>query len=232
MREYFPWKDEDNRYRAEVERRHIRLFDGEECLIDRRVQKVFVGRSPRNAFTRLSRTYGRNYTGISLLVRELDGTNTYIGSQGIFNFRGRVRGFISLVIHGAHLPFAFGESRGGLTRVWLIYSKITTLLTTETVLRCRAPWFVWTLQLIVPLPGNISWVSEFDRIKEFRVNGVADELIYGHDPGGDYDKLRATGLVEVVRHGVKSLSRREYVRLMKWYGRMVGLRRLRTRSLR
>lgn len=199
-----------------------------------RALKVFVGKSPLNAMTKLSAGHGPKFDGNSLLVWIKGDQYVYIG-ESIMSFRSsKIVKYVSPVGNN-DVPYPYAIDIDG--NYHLIIENVTVKIPDDVLINGTEqfdPYEYYYQKYVIanagrirdqPLPINPLGMG----ITAWFIGNEQYTMVYQVDPAKNYDKWIPSEAVEmyiVINGERKVLTKKEYVSIINRYGKRLGFKKM------
>ena len=212
--------------------------DTNELLFDKKVNTIFIGKSPLNKMTKFSGGHGKNFDGNSFLL-ELDNfTYQHIG-RDIFTFNSynKIIEYVSPVGNN-DVPYPYAIDSDG--NIYLLIEDVVIINTDQfkelNTSKYDDPYdYYYNLNLITEdfgrIPAKIPDIKkldefkEYNKIKEYYHNNERYTLRYKTNPESYYKDDDQVYLV-YDNGEQRNLTKEDFIKLHEQFGMLIGFRKL------
>jgi hypothetical protein len=212
--------------------------DTNETLFNKKVNKVFVGKSPINEMTKFSGGHGKDFDGNSFLLELDDDSYQHIG-RDIFTFNSynKIVKYVS-PIGNNDVPYPYAIDSDG--NIYLLIEDVVLINTNQfkqlNTTKYDDPYdYYYNLDLItedcgrvppqIPDIKKLDEFKEYNNIKEYYHNGEKYTLRYKTNPENYYNDGDQVYLV--YENGEqKYLTKEDFIKLHEQFGMLIGFRKL------
>ena len=215
----------------------VYINDTKELLFNKKVSKVFIGKSPINKMTKFSGGHGKEFDGNSFLLELDDNTYQHIGREiYTFNSYNKIINYVSPVGNN-DVPYPYAIDLDG--NIYLLIEDVVLINTDQfkkLYIKFDDPYdYYYGLDLITedfgripPLIPEIKKLDEFkeyNKIKEYYHNDERYTLRYKPNPENYYND---TDHVHIVYDNgeQKFLTKEDFIKLHEQFGMLIGFRKL------
>jgi hypothetical protein len=211
--------------------------DTNELLFNKKVNKVFIGKSPLNQMTKFSGGHGKDFDGNSFLLELDDNSYQHIG-RDIFTFNSynKIIKYVS-PIGNNDVPYPYAIDSDG--NIYLLIEDVV-LINTDQFKKLYTKYddpydYYYSLDLItedfgrvppkIPDIKKLDEFREYNNIKEYYHNDEKYTLRYKTNPENYYNDGDQVYLV--YENGEqKYLTKEDFIKLHEQFGMLIGFRKL------
>jgi len=212
--------------------------DTNELLFNKKVNKVFIGKSPINEMTKFSGGHGKDFDGNSFLLELDDDSYQHIG-RDIFTFNSynKIVKYVS-PIGNNDVPYPYAIDSDG--NIYLLIEDVVLINTNQfkqlNTTKYDNPYdYYYSLDLItedfgrvpsqVPEIKKLDEFKEYNKIKEYYHNNEKYTLRYTPKPETSYQNGDEVYLV-YDNGEQKYLTKEDFIKLHEQFGMLIGFRKL------
>ena len=217
----------DTPFTVEVDGNNVRVFDKNNLLIlQRAVEKVFIGTSPKNKMTEYSEGYGEEFDGNTILLYLGHATYIYIGNKiYTFNTESEIIKYLSPVGNNI-IPYPYAVDRNN--NYYLLIENVIISYKPEMDNYNNPYDYFYDYRLITMhmgfIPPRYPKYKYFNNIIEYYVGFEQYAMTY--EPYAKNEYLRQTNnnkmYVRKIDENMHEVSCEEYIELMRRFGEMAG----------